>query len=509
MIDGLLVVAVLVGGGVPAALRWWRVAQREHYLAPWTTRFALRWHLLDPINVVALIVSVVAVAVAIVVPPVALVVIATAALAPRGLSIRGRSSKLNWTRRMRTVGAVSVAIGLLVVVIGLAVGVGPALAGAVVVLFPAVVDAALALLAPGERRAAARFVTQATGRLRQLDPTTVAITGSYGKTTTKVLAAHLLTGSTDVVASPASFNNTAGLSRTINEHLGDAVDVFIAEMGTYGPGEIRSMCSWVRPDIGVMTAIGPVHLERMGTLDGIVTAKREILEGVSAAVLNIDAHGLAAVADEVEAEGVRVVRCSTQRPEVDVLVRRGDDARLVVTVRGAELAAAVETDADASNVACALGIVLALGIDPSEVAGRLDDLPTADHRRTIVTAASGATIIDDTFNANPAGAGAALDQLERLASSDRKRVVVTPGMIELGPQQDEENRRFAARAAEVATHVLLVGRTNRVALAAGATGGNAEVSEFSTRDEAVAWVRSHTAGGDVILYENDLPDHFP
>lgn len=508
MIDALITAAVVVGG-VPAAFRWWRIAQREHYLAPWTTRFALRWHLLSPLNIAALVVSGAAIVAAVAVPAAALVVVATAGLTPVGLPVRGRSSALSWTRRLRTVAATSTALALAVVVLGALAGQAPAAAAAVVVAFPAIVDAALAVLAPGERRAARRFVTQATERLRRLDPTTVAITGSYGKTTTKVLAAHLLDGHVRAVASPASFNNTAGLSRTVNEYLGDDVEVFIAEMGTYGPGEISSMCAWVRPDIGVMTAIGPVHLERMGSLDGIVAAKREILDGVEVAVVNIDAHGLAAVAGEVAAEGTRVVRCSTRDATADVVVATADDGTLDVTVAGSVLAQAVTTEADASNVACALGIVLAVGVEPERVVDRLADLPTAEHRRTLVTAATGATIIDDTFNANPAGAAAALDQLQRLAATDRRRVVVTPGMIELGALQHDENERFAARAAAVATHVVVVGRTNRAALLAGARRGNAEVIEVATRDEAVAWVRAQTAGGDVILYENDLPDHFP
>ncbi|MEO1062569.1 MAG: UDP-N-acetylmuramoyl-tripeptide--D-alanyl-D-alanine ligase [Actinomycetota bacterium] len=508
MIDLLTTLVVLAAGGVPAALRWLRVAQREHYLAPWTTRFARRWHLLDRTNQALLAVAAIAALMAFVAGPFALLTAAVAVVAPVGLPIRGRTSPLNWTRRLRTVAAVTAAISVLAVVVGLLVGVGPAVAAVVVVAMPAIVDAALALLAPAERRAAARFVEQASTRLRAVDPTTVAITGSYGKTTTKVLVDHLLREQVAVVASPASFNNTAGLSRSVNEHLADDTAVFVAEMGTYGPGEIRSMCAWVQPDIGVMTAIGPVHLERMLTLDGIVEAKREILEGASAGVLNVDAHGLAKVADEVEADGLPVVRCSTTDEGADVHVRRLDDG-LRVVVRGEVLATEVEIDADASNVACALGIALALEVDAAAVVDRLSSAPTAKNRRETVTAESGATIIDDTFNSNPDGAVAALAQLRRLASPDRKAIVVTPGMIELGELQTAENQRFAERAAEAATHLLLVGRTNLAALRTGAGRGRAEVLEFATRDEAVTWVRAHTARGDVVLYENDLPDHFP
>src|SRR6202035_5977429 len=95
---------------------------------------------------------------------------------------------------------------------------------------------------------------------------------------TKGYAAHLLGGSLTVVASPASFNNRAGLARAVNEHLTQGTEVFVAEMGTYGRGEIAELCSWVRPDVAVITAVGPVHLERFGSEERVLEAKAEILK---------------------------------------------------------------------------------------------------------------------------------------------------------------------------------------------------------------------------------------
>ena len=123
--------------------------------------------------------------------------------------------------------------------------------------------------------------------------------------------------------------------------------------------------------------------------------------------------------------------------------------------------------------------------------------------------ARGVTVIDDTYNANPAGAAAALRLLARSAPNGR-RVVVTPGMIELGPLQDRENADFArAAATSVATDVIVVGRTNRTALLAGARGGAAQVRSVDRREQAVAWVRETLGAADAVLYENDLPDHYP
>ncbi len=505
-----VVLTFLVAAGVvPAGLRWLRVAQREHYLPGWVTPFARRWTRSRRENVALAVVATLAVVVSPVVPVVALVTAAVAVVFPLGLGLRGRTSPLRWTRRLRTTAAAAALLAAVLVAIGLVTGYGPTAAAVAVWGVPVLVDLALLLLAPVERRLSARWTDIAARRLHQVGPRTVAITGSYGKTTTKVLIRHLLDGSARVVASPASFNNAAGLSRAVNEHLADDTEVFVAEMGTYGPGEIRALCGWVRPHVSVLCNIGPVHLERFGTLDAIVAAKSEIFETAEVAVVNVDAHGLAAVADDLVAAGRRVVRCSAgQAPGADVVVQ-AEPGGLRVTVDGEVRADGVDVAADASNVACALGVAVALGVDLGPVVTRLDTVPTAEHRRSAVTAPSGLVVVDDTYNANPAGAAAALDLLARVGDPQGRRAVVTPGMIELGPRQDEANAAFAGHAATVADHLLVVGRTNREALRRGSHGGRAEVLEVATRDDAVAWVRGHLAGGDAVLYENDLPDHFP
>jgi len=505
----IVALTLLVAAGcVPAGLRWLRVAQREHYLGGRVSRFAVRWARSSPANTALAAVQVAGAIGALAFPPAALVTALAAVVAPLGLGVRGRTSPLHWTRRLRTTAAATAVLVATAVVLGLLAGVGPSVAAAAVALLPLLVDAALIVLGPVEARLSRRWSEQAAARLRAVDPVTVAITGSFGKTTTKVLATHLLAGSRRVVASPASFNNAAGLSRAVNEHLDDGVDVFVAEMGTYGPGEIRALCSWVRPDVAVLCNIGPVHLERFGSLDAIVAAKSEIFEGGATAVVNVDAHGLAALADRLEEAGRTLVRCSTSRPDATVVADRPDGG-LRVRVGGNTLAAGVATESDPINVACALGIAVALGADLGPVAERLVSLPVAEHRRQVATAPSGVVVIDDTYNANPAGAAVALDRLARAGREGGRRAVVTPGMVELGPEQDRANEAFAAAAAQVADDVVIVGLTNRAALRRGAARGPATLHEVGVREEAVAWVRSNLAGGDAVLYENDLPDHFP
>ena len=297
----------------------------------------------------------------------------------------------------------------------------------------------------------------------------VAITGSFGKTSTKGYLAHLLSGRFSVLASPRSYNNRAGLARTVNELLLPGTDVFIAEMGTYGAGEIAQMVAWLPSEVAVLTAIGPVHLERFGTLRAILEAKLE----------------------------------------------RGDD--IAVQVEGHEVGTArlgrTRSSIALGNVACAIGAALALGASASEIVPLLQTLPIADNRLTTAVAASGAVIIDDTYNSNPTGTGLALEALVAGASPQHCVVVVSPGMVELGRVQREENARFATAVAKIATHFLIVGRTNRAALLAGARdasldGARCEIRLVKDRASAVEVVQRDFATGDVVLYENDLPDHY-
>ena len=482
--------AVLAGvaASVLAGLRWLRVAQREHYLAGSVTRFAGRWWGgVGPNRLLAVAVAL-GVLGTLVRPFAGLVAAVAVAVGPFGLRVVGRSpAPLAWTRRLRTLAAVWVGLQLLVLLVGALVG-RPALAAAAgAAAVPLLVDAALAITRPLEDRLAQRFVDAARTRLRSIRPTVVAITGSYGKTSTKGYVAHLVGGSRTVAASPRSFNNRAGLARAVNESLAPGTDVFVAEMGTYGPGEIAELCAWVQPSISVITAIGPVHLERFGSEDRIVEAKSEILATAQVAVLNVDDPRLAVLADQVEAQGKKVVRC--RAADVEPFLDASDN------------------DAPPTNVACAVAVALELGVPKETVLERVRSLPVAPNRLTTSTGAGGFTILDDTYNSNPAGVRRARARLEK--AGGEKRAVVTPGMVELGPRQRRENVELAKEAAAVATHLVVVGHTNRVALLEGAAGTSLAVVTVEDRNAAVAWVKANLGPGDSVLYENDLPDHYP
>ena len=507
------VAVALVAATVVSALRWLRVCQREHYLPGSTSTFFQRWQWSSPANTAATVAKVVTVVAGLYVPAAWLGTAALIAITPIGLPVRGRTGSLAWTARLRRLAGIAVAVAVVVVAVTALIGVS--LVGLVVValLVPVLIDAAAAIAKPIEARMLGRFVDEAAEKLRRIDPTVIAITGSYGKTSTKEYVRALLGRSFEVCPSPASFNNRAGLARAVNESLHPGAQFFIAEMGTYGPGEIRELCSWVPPRVSILTAIGPVHLERMKTLDTIVTAKREIFERAEVAVLNVDDPKLAPLADELAAGGMRVVRCGSVAPDLDVRVSelsRDDDAtRVRIEVGGQTLeAAAPEGGLQLTNLACAIGAATAVGLDASVIPAGVADIHAPAHRQVVERGPSGIWVIDDSFNSNPAGARSALARLMAIDTTGR-RVIVTPGMVELGATQAAENEAFAREAAAQVDDLVVVTRTNRAALLAGAAGGRAKVHWFPHRDAATEWVRAELRDGDAVLYENDLPDIFP
>jgi len=505
-----IIVVLLYAAAAPiAAARWLRVAQREHYLAGETTKFAFRWWKANLKNRALFALACVSTVASIGVPWVAIVAIQVAAFGPLGLSMRGRTSRLVWTRRLKTLAATTAALVAMVIVGAALVGLAPVAVGLCAVGMPLFVDLALAILAPVERRLARKFVVSASERLERVNPTRVAITGSFGKTTIKGYVRHLVEGTRSVVASPASFNNTGGLSRTANEMLGPDTEVFIAEMGTYGLGEIRDLCSWVKPDIAVLCNIGPVHLERFGSLDTTVAAKAEIFENARTAIINIDAYGMVETARAQRAASRNVITCSAHSEAgadltIGTDINGGDS--LVLSFDGVVSEIVIPEGVPPVNAACAAATAIALDVPLDVVKARLGTLPGTDHRCEVSVSPTGVTVIDDTYNSNPAGAAAALDTLGRLEA--RRRVVVTPGMVELGKEQQSANFAFAEAAAADSDDLIIVGFTNRASLSGGATGGNAAVHHVRFRSQAVEWVRTNLGAGDAVLYENDLPDHY-
>lgn len=520
-----LVTAAIGLGGLAAyavaGAKWARVVQREHYLPGSAGRIARLWLRARPVNRTILVVTVVAVIVALFIAVIGtdlagstdrsiaaiatVVIVVGTVLFPWRLAWRGRDRALVWTRRLIVLAVITVVVSIVLGLVLVALGVPWWSATAILAAaLPLVAELAMRLALPLEDRVAGRFQRQAEARLRRVAPTTIAVTGSWGKTTTKNHIRQLAAPHLAVAMSPASFNNRGGLSRTMNEHLPDGTELLAVEMGMYGPGEIRAMCDWVAPDIGVIVAIGPMHLERVGSIEGIVAAKSEIVERTSTAVLWVDTPELESLSQRLT--GQRVIRCGSSE-DCEVRVVTSDD-RVGVEVAGVEIGVIEPSSGlHPANVACAIGALIAAGLTPDQLQRSFGEMAAPDHRATMTIGETGIVTIDDTFNSNPRGAAHALELLSATGAS--QRFVVTPGMMEIGHLQDTENRAFARAAASSGAVVVVVGATNRRALVAGVVEAGGHPVTVDSREDARRLLRERCHPGDAVLWENDLPDHYP
>ncbi|MFJ9388225.1 Mur ligase family protein [Nocardioides sp. NPDC101246] len=479
--------------------RWLRVAQREHYEP--MRLFAIEWIWIKarPVEAILLAAVVVVCLAAFVLPYGALVGALLFIGWPAGMSFSG-AKRLVWTDRVkRLAGVLFVLHAIVTVVIALA---APAAAGLLPILAVPLAEAALAIMWPVEKTMAKKWQVQAAATIKKVNPRIVAITGSYGKTSTKNYATHLMQGRWSTLASPASFNNAMGLSRAVNDRLQPGTDIFVAEMGTYGPGEIAELTEIFPPEVAAITTIGEAHLERMKSRETIVKAKSEILPKAATVVLNIDVPELALIAENLRASK-RVIACSAvPGTAAEVVVA---DGRL--TINNQTYAVDLPDEVGHPiNVAIAVGLALAVEVPIETITQRLASIPGTPHRAEANKTPGGVWVVDDTFNSNPTGAAAALAKAKRLAGESGTVWTITPGMVELGTEQAARNIEFAqAATASDKMQLCIVGRTNRKALQAGEP---ARTTAFESRKAAADHALTAAKEGDVVLYENDLPDHY-
>ena len=304
----------------------------------------------------------------------------------------------------------------------------------------------------------------------------VGITGSTGKTSTKDILAALCASAAPTVAAEASFNNEIGLPLTLCR-LEPDTEVCIVELAMRGFGQIAELCAIARPDIGVVTNVGPVHLELVGSIEGVVRAKIELLAALPAGGSAIVPEGF-----PVERDDLEVVRLAAPEPRLD-------DGRTVVEGVSFNFTAGHQ----AANAGAALAALDALGLPrPAHV-----DVEFSRWRGEELPLPGGGTLINDAYNANPVSMCAALAHLSATAG-DRRRVAVLGDMAELGPSAPAFHEQIGAEAAEQGVAALVaVGELARGYLA----GGSAiPVTRWAPdAASAVAAVEEIVRPGDCVL----------
>jgi UDP-N-acetylmuramoyl-tripeptide--D-alanyl-D-alanine ligase len=388
------------------------------------------------------------------------------------------------------------------------------------IVAPVIVYVAGYAVVPLERSIARRFLGEADRRMRSFPGRVIGITGSYGKTTTKLIVADLLASRYRVLKTPAGVNTTMGITRVIREELRDEHEYFVVEVSAYGPGEIREVCDIVHPSLGILTAVGVQHLERFGTPEAIAEAKYELLASLppgGTAVVNADDPVCLRLAGRAESDGKRVLRYGLGEAQGNLALRGTD---LEVSARGTRFRVVSETGETAtfdtrllgrwniSNILAGLAAGRECGVPLQAMREAVAGLSSAP-RRLEIREEGGITKILDVANANPRGAQMALEVLSQFTGGSR--VLITPGMVELGPIEAEENRRFGQAAASVCDYVILVGPEQTRPIREGLRERGFPADRILTArhaDEVADRLAGIVRPGDILLFENRLPDTY-
>ncbi len=373
------------------------------------------------------------------------------------------------------------------------------------------------LLKPVERSINNRYYRDAQRVLAGMpDLKVIGITGSYGKTSTKHYLYRILSEKYDTVMTPGSFNTTLGVVRTVREHLKPYTQVFIVEMGAKQQGDIKEICDLVHPTAAIITAVGEQHLESFKTIENVQRTKFELADSLPSNGFLVINNDFPYIANR-HVDNVKVSRYAVN----DV-----DDADYIVSdiqygVNGSEFTlrtpgcenlrfhTRLVGECNVSNLAAAVIMALYMKVPVEKIRYAVEKIEQVEHRLQLKRTPGGVTILDDAFNSNPHGSAMALDVLASMTGG--KRIVITPGMIELGERQEQLNREFGEKIAKSVDVAIIVGKYNRDAIVEGLTEGNLDVTQIRTVDsfaEAQALLHTMLSPGDTVLYENDLPDTF-
>ena len=341
----------------------------------------------------------------------------------------------------------------------------------------------------------------------------IGITGSYGKTSTKNIIYDIISENRLTLITPASYNTPMGITRTIREMLKPIHEVFVCEMGADKVGDITYLMDMVNPSIGVVTSIGPQHLNTFRSMDNIIYEKMqeiEMLPHKGVGFINLDNEY---IANYRIRNNVKVVSVGIDNSEADLVAKKvkysknGSAFTVKIGKKNYSFTTSLLGKHNITNILIGIGIALELGIDIEDIVRNVKKINQVQHRLE-VRKINGYTFIDDAFNSNPVGSKMALDVL---AMMDGKRVIVTPGMIDLGEKEDEINREFGEYMKGRADKVILVGEKQTRMIMEGLLSSGFAREDIIVTDsvrQAFDYVYKNFSSKDTILLENDLPDAF-
>ena len=387
-------------------------------------------------------------------------------------------------------------------------------------LIPIYIILANLLLTPIEKNIQQKFWQEAKQKLLNQKPFIIGITGSFGKTTVKHFLGHILQQFDHTLITSGSINTSMGISRVIREELNAIHKYFVVEMGAYAVGSINEICKLTPPNLGIITAIGTAHYERFKTLDTVATAKFEL----AGSVINNDSQNnnpKVIISEQVLNTDYAKQYLQAHKQSFEILAQQqlskvtqlktGLSMEIQLNGVNHPLEIPVFGLHNATNIGLAFLAAHSIGMPILAITNALKSMPQISHRLE-VRKQNNYTIIDDAYNANPDGFKSALELLSFLHEPPGRRILVTPGLIELGKKHDSEHLMLGQIAAQYADIVIVVNYKRIPSFISGfkqnadTQGTVKQIITVSSFKEAQDWLNKNSKEKDTILLANDLPD---
>ncbi len=384
-------------------------------------------------------------------------------------------------------------------------------------LLPAVVALAGLLAWPIEKLISEMYFRDARRKL--LSNTSlirIGLTGSYGKTTVKHILGAILSEKYPTLITPASFNTPMGVTRAIRERLTPSYQIFVGEMGARHVGDIKEMCRLVHPTIGIITSVGPQHLETFKSIERVAKTKYELIEALPEEGSRSYFYDDGSYCLDMYRKTTKQKTLCGRNPETcDVwcdqvtVSPEGTTFMLHIKNKGQiECRTRLLGDHSVQNILLAAAVASDLRLTLKQIAHGIEKLQPVKNRLELLNNAGGFTIINDAFNSNPVGAKAALEVLRQFPG---RRIIITPGMVELGEKEAEYNRIFGTQMVDCADIAIIIGKNRATPILEGLkeSGFNPEnIHRVDSLDDSTHLLHTIVRPGDTVLYENDLPDHY-
>jgi UDP-N-acetylmuramoyl-tripeptide--D-alanyl-D-alanine ligase len=370
-------------------------------------------------------------------------------------------------------------------------------------------------VAPTEEMINRHYINSASRKIRKhKNLIKIGITGSYGKTSTKFILETILKEKYKVLATPESYNTTMGNVRTIREKLTDEHEIFISEMGARNRYDIKDICDFVKPNLSIITSIGPQHLETFKKIENVIKTKYEIIE-------NLAPNGVAFLPKDNEycydiyvKEKREKYLYSMKDKNADVYAKevkvneRGSTFTVVTKDGSFECTTKLLGEHNVQNILGGIAIAKYLGLSNEQIKNGVAKIEPIPHRLQILPTTNGTIVIDDAFNSNPVGSKMALDIFKKFSG---RKIIITPGMVELGEKEYELNSEFGKQMADSVDVAILVGTKRSKQIVEGLKRGKFNDNNIyvaTDLNEATKKLAEISKAGDAVLFENDLPDNY-